>query len=219
MTTTTSSSADAAWTSATTRPRSVVDPKGRSCLGWPRRVDAPAARTRAETLEDHGGPATAGDHADVARPAPENLLQRLLVGLRVRGHDYGGPLRQAELVEPHAYGVLSERRDRIVSGVTEGCERLDDRSVAHEHQKRLRKVGLHVDLQRAAAVTRHRVLEHPLRPARAPSAFSVEPDEPRPAVPEGVEGFSHDDWFRAGAADPAGYGAVGSNQCLGARLG
>src|SRR5438128_11959270 len=110
---------------------------------------------RRATPEQPGAPPTARDHADVARPSPENLLQRLLVGLRVRGHDYGGPLRQAELVEPHAYGVLSDRRDRIVSGVTEGCERLDDRSVAHEHQKRLREVGHHVDLQRAAAVTRH----------------------------------------------------------------
>src|SRR5206468_10228791 len=97
-----------------------------------------------QTLEDHGGPATARDHADVARPGPENLLQRLLVGLRVRGHDHGSPLRKAELVEPLPYGVLSERRDRIVSGVTEGCERLDDRSVAHEHQKRLPEAALHV---------------------------------------------------------------------------
>src|SRR5207245_8709082 len=103
-------------------------------------------------------------------------------------------------------------------GTTEGRERLDDGPVADEHEQRLGQIGLHVDLQGAAAVTRHFVLEHALGPARDSTALAVEADEPRPAIAESLERFAHDDGLGAGAADPSLHAPVPANEDLRAGL-
>src|SRR4029077_13025761 len=96
---------------------------------------------------------------------------------------------------------------------------LDDRPVADEHELRLGEVGLHVDLQRATAVARHSILQHPFGPARNAPALAVEADESRPAVSHRLKRLARDDRLGAGAADPALNSAVLTNERLRAGLG
>src|SRR5262249_16712501 len=101
---------------------------------------------------------------------------------------------------------------------SEGGEALDDRSLADEHELRLREIRLHIDLQRATAVARHAVFDHAFRPAGRTRAFPVEPDETWATVAERAEGFADDHGLGAGAADPSPQAAVLTDQDLRAGL-
>src|SRR5213593_220668 len=175
--------------------------------------------TSLQALENYSGSPPACDQAHVARVGSDDPIEHLLVGVPVRGHDHGRSSGELELGESRLRRVLPELHDHEIRGPTERREGVDDGPVTHEHELGFREKGLHVDVQRATAVARHPVLEHPLRPARNPSAFSIEPDEPGPAVAEGLERFAHDDRLGAGATDPPLNAAVLADQHLGPGLG
>ncbi len=136
----------------------------------------------AQALDDPGRPAAAGDQAHVAGVRREDLLQCVLVGVGVRGDDHRRVARDAGATELRRGLVGAEREDRVLGGAGERGQRLDHRPVTHENEHGVREIGLHVDLQRAAAVARHRVLDHARRAAGTAGAFADEPDQPRPAV-------------------------------------
>ena len=173
----------------------------------------------AQALDDPGRPAAAGHQAHVAGVRREDPLQRVLVGVGVRGDHHRRVPRDAGTIERGGGLFGAEREDGVLGGASKRCQRLDHRPVTHENQHGVREAGLHVDLQRAAAVARHRVLDHARRAAGTARAFADEPDQSRPAVLDGRQGFTDDDRLRARAADPAGDRAVGAHERLGPRLG
>ena len=84
---------------------------------------------------------------------------------------------------------------------------------------RSRQIGLHVDLQRAAAVARHGVVENAFGAAGLTPALAVEPDQARSAVAQRLQRLADEDRLSARAADPAFDAAVGVDEGLGAGLG
>src|SRR5262245_49123329 len=88
-----------------------------------------------------------------------------------------------------------------------------------EDQLRSRQIGLQVDLQRAAAVARHGVVENAFGAAGLAPALAVETDEPRTAVAQRLQRLPDEDRLGARAADPAFDAPVGVDERLGAGLG
>ncbi len=153
------------------------------------------------------------------RATPENLLEGLLVSAPVRADHHGGGGTEGQAAEIFVRRVDRERHHVEVGRPAERGKRLQHRPVAHQHEERLRHEWLHVDLEGAATMTRHRIGHEALDAPRLGSPLAHEGDQARLAVLERLQRLTDDHGLGAGAADPAGDGAVPADQRLGPGLG
>jgi hypothetical protein len=170
-----------------------------------------------QPLDDHGRALATGDDADVAGVGLEHLAQHVLVGIGVRRDNHRSAARQRELAEALTEGLRAEHLDAELRVPAKDRERLEDGTVPDEREQRLRQIGFHVDLQRAAAVTRHRILDDPLGASFARGASAAaHGDEPWLAVAQRVARLANDHRLGTRTSDPAFHRAVLEHERLGA---
>ncbi len=191
------------------RPAGVFN---RSMCCWPRPRSI-------RDLDDGGCAPAAGHQAHVPRPGAERELQSLLVSGPVRRDDDGAGRPERMAAQRLAGRPGREQGDREVGRAAERGQRLDDGTVPDHEQQGLRHERLHVDLECAATVARHRVRHDAFGAAGNDPTFADQTDQARLTVAQGLEGLAQHDRFGASASDPARHGSVGPNERLGPGLG